>query len=158
MFKDKEHMFMAIIAGKKLHKKGTPDYSYVMMLNNDIVDNFGKPVDMEGVDPSEWELFVEERNIPLKRAFEEGAIIESNGVRYAGWLLNPDPTFAENKDYRIKGGISLEAWDKYKNEIKHWWDGGEIECRNTNSDNPEWEPCSGPTWRVDDGYEYRIKQ
>lgn len=156
MFETKEKLFMALISGKKLHKIGTPDHEFIMMDNGKIVNMQGKEVEMENAKPEEWEFFVDQELLALKKAFEEGAIIESNGARYTGWLTNPAPNFGKDKEYRIKGGISIEAWNKYKDVIKHWWNGGQVEWIQTGMMNPKWELCDGPTWSTELGVNYRI--
>jgi len=86
----------------------------------------------------------------LKRVCNEGAIIEAKIV--ATWCVMSCPTW-ESDQYRIKGGISIESWDKHKEAIKEFWNGAEIEYSGkytpwyTSYENkPDWSD-----------YNYRVK-
>ena len=87
----------------------------------------------------------------LKKAHSEGTIIE---VLYYGkeWKVWNDFELCFSKDskYRIKGGISLESWNKHKELIKAWWDGAEIEIQI----HDEWYKA-GESWN--NNSKYRIK-
>jgi hypothetical protein len=93
--------------------------------------------------------------VELKRAYSEGAVIEYFNSNLETWEDLPDkPKWYDNFQYRIKGGISIEQWDKWKDLIKFWWAGAEIEYRSLFTF-PEWKEET-PIWAIEN--EYRIKQ
>ena len=58
----------------------------------------------------------------LKRAYSEGAEIECKDESYCNdtWDVLLHPMWDMNLSYRIKGGISIESWDKHKDIIKEY--------------------------------------
>jgi hypothetical protein len=81
------------------------------------------------------------------RAFWDGAKIEVYNEKGSVWVsIYTVPLWLEESEYRIAGGIPIESWEKHKDAIKSFWDGGEIETKNglydtwTDIGNPNWYP------------------
>jgi len=89
----------------------------------------------------------------LKRVYSEGAIIEYKGDY--PWRQSI-PNWYDKYDYRIKGNISIERWDKHKEVIKEFWNGVEVECFSLH-DTSGWYNCTnGPIWSTD--LDYRVAE
>jgi hypothetical protein len=127
--KNVKDIYNALVKGKKLvNREGT-----VIDLKTSVAVDFSMPENWEIYDP----------NYNLKRAYSEGAIIE---CKYKGeWVeLLSTPLWEDIHEYRIKGGISIEQWDKWKDIIKAWWEGAEVE--NWCVISKDWEKETNPTW------------
>jgi len=92
----------------------------------------------------------------LKRVCNEGAIIEYRG----GYPWEETvPAWYDYFEYRIKGNISIESWDKHKEVIKEFWNGAKIEMsirEGTWCVVGEGRP-QYLDWDVRDIYRYRVK-
>ncbi len=88
----------------------------------------------------------------LKKAYSEGAIIEYYSKIDSEWhaFRHDEPMWYDIDTYRIKGGISIESWDKHKDLIKQYWNDAEIEYYSDNI----WKTGT-PSWHVD--CPYRVK-
>ena len=96
--------------------------------------------------PKEWEIYNKWSN--LKKAYKEGAKIQVK--KNSGWNIDDNPSWEEDKEYRIKGDISIESWNKHKKLIKAWWGGNKIECLSLGI----WYSIVWPSWHLH--YRYRI--
>ncbi len=68
----------------------------------------------------------------LKKAYSEGAIIEClHKTKDDEWNRLYRPVWDDSNRYRIKGDISISSWQAHQDLIKQWWDGAEIEIKNS---------------------------
>jgi hypothetical protein len=103
-------------------------------------------------EPEKWKIY--DKFTELKRAHSEGAIIECSTQGGINWFaIDPYEGFSDSYEYRIKGNINIKQWDKWKDLIKAWWDGTEIEIFDTFSN--KWIDIYEPSWATH--CEYRIK-
>ena len=79
--------------------------------------------------PEDWEIYDELAD--LKKAFEEGALIEFRTLNNK-WEKTNNPVWGSNMKYRIKDGISIEFWNKWKTLINAFWEGKTIQYRYDN--------------------------
>ena len=103
-----------------------------------------------------WQVFdyrIKDEYRDIKRAYSEGARIEVLTYNsLADWNYISSPSWESSADkYRIKDGISIEQWDKFKEVIKAYWRGAEIECRNK----VFWHTVQELYWNTD--IDYRVK-
>ena len=93
----------------------------------------------------------------VKKAFKEGALIESKSVSGIDeWkLLTREPSWLPEYLYRIKDGISIAQWSVHNTTIKAYWDGAIIEFSTIMG--TKFQPTVGPpTWEI--GYVYRAEK
>ena len=133
--KDIESIYDALLQGKTLVNK------------KDVFVNLKSRVTTDFSNPEDWEIF--DLNYNLKRAYSEGAFIECRFMGKWEELLST-PLWQDIHDYRIKGGITIEQWDKWKDIIKAWWEGAEVEYWSVVS--KDWEKENNPTWTLMKSY------
>jgi hypothetical protein len=140
--KNIREIYQALLDEKKLiNKRG----SSTVDISKSAGYTFNKPED--------WEIYDNFKD--LKRVHEEGARIELYDTQLEVWVETTDPIWSDNIEYRIKGDITFKEWGKYKDLIKAWWDGAEMEYYNTYSSrwlkepNPEWTEYTD--YRIKDG-------
>lgn len=93
----------------------------------------------------------------LKRVYKEGARIEMSkkGTKHTYYNIY-NPKWDCNPDfYRIRGGITIEQWDKHKEAIKAYWDGKKIEIKHPNCAENVWNPTNSPKFSLDFDYRER---
>jgi len=90
----------------------------------------------------------------LKRVVSEGARIELSSSFLRNWkTLRGQPIWeCKLEQYRIKGNISIEQWDKHKEVIKEFWKGTKVEYYECITN--EWHKASCPSWSL---LKYRVK-
>ena len=126
-----EEIYQALLDGKEVVNK----YGDVINLEKSKCVDFSCP---EG-----WRIY--DKLGDLKKAFDEGAIIEFYDDLNEEWIsINDEPFCGKKCRYRIKDGISIESWEAHKELIKAWWDGAIIEFY-WNSDE-SWATILEPCW------------
>jgi hypothetical protein len=141
-----KEIYQALLDGEKLKNKRIGG---ITTLETSALVHFDKPEDWEIYDK-----FAELKFAELKRVQAEGAIIEYETNLSGKWFVKTNNAcWDADREYRIKGGITIEQWDAHKDLIKAWWDDAEIEY---------WSPIP-EVWKVpmilswDVGCKYRIK-
>ena len=147
--KTQKEIYQALVEGKTI--KGPKDI--LIHLEDKLLDQYGGEQFAGFAYPEDWEIVDE--YCELKKAYEEGAIIETinRADKEHHWRLQPNPHWYPELEYRIKDGISIESWDKHKSLIMAFWEKAKIQLRLPASG--EWAPALSPNWDINT--KYRIK-
>ncbi len=73
---------------------------------------------------------MKQKHEELIKAWADGAGIEYYSTKERKWVLH-NPVWETELDYRIKGDISIEAWDKHKEVIMAQWEGKDVQFFNS---------------------------
>ena len=90
----------------------------------------------------------------LKECYELGAKFEYYDEHTKNWYRTNQPNWDENTMYRIRNGITSQAFKKHRKEIVAWWNGVKIEYYNNGIH--AWLHVQTPSWSLIT--DYRIKE
>ena len=151
--RNQKEIYQALLAGKTLISGLTK-----IKLKDGYIFNIGSKCHIPYYfsHPQDWEIYDE--YYELKKAHSEGALIESinRSSDKPRWTVESNPHWFPELEYRIKGGISFEAWSMFKDEIMAYWAGKEIEFKILYA-GEEWKSSNAPTWEDTGWFDYRVK-
>ena len=131
------------------------DDKLIINKNGDVV-SYNEATSYVFVYPEDWELYYPEI-VNLIKAYKEGAVIEYYSSMFEKWKLTAhEPLWGKKCSYRIKGGISIESWNKWKDVILAYWSGKEIEFKRLFT-GEGWKSSNAPTWEDTGWFDYRVK-
>jgi len=130
--KSQAEIFQALLDGKTVKHK-------IWGRKVSLADKY--PIKWAFDKPEDWEIY--DKWSDLKKAYEEGALIQFKSETNGDWFTALSLSWNSNIQYRIKDGISIEFWNKWKTLIKAFWEGKTLQYRYDN-DWRDWQSETMP--------------